>query len=210
MPSDKIPYPLFSLSALVPWTLFVNGLTQASNSLVGAQNLVKRVYFPRMVMPMSNVFAGLVDFFIAFVILLFVIVYYLFIEHAPGITISANVLWLPLFLVLALSTSLGVSLWLSALNVEYRDVRYVVPFLTQLWMYATPIVYPASIVPEPWRTLIGINPMAGVVEGFRWALLGTATRPGPMVWASAAVSLLLLVGGAYYFRRMERNFADVV
>lgn len=203
IPSDDIPYPIFSYSALVPWTFFANGLTNSANSLVGSANLVKKVYFPRLVIPISSVLSGVVDFILAFVVLLGMMLYY-------GITPTVNVVWLPLLLLLALVTSLGVGLWLTAMNVQFRDVRYIVPFLVQAWMYATPIVYPSSLLDEPWRTLYGINPMVGVVEGFRWALLGTDTAPGLMILVSTLVALVLLISGAFYFRRMEKTFADVV
>jgi len=203
IPSDGIPYPIFSFSALVVWTFFAQGLTQSTNSLVAGQNLIKKVYFPRLAIPISTVLSGVVDFAIAFVVLLGLMWKF---DIAP----TGHVVWLPLLLLLALVTSLGVGLWLSALNVRFRDVRYVVPFLVQLWMFATPVAYPASLVPEKWRLFYGLNPMVGVVEGFRWALLGTATRPGPMISASAVAALLLLVSGAFYFRRMERSFADLV
>jgi homopolymeric O-antigen transport system permease protein len=203
MPSDNIPYPIFAYAALVPWTFFANGLTESSNSLVGSANLIKKVYFPRLAVPIAAVLAGLVDFAIAFVVLVGMMLYY-------GVAPTANVLWLPLFLLLALATALGTGLWLSALNVQFRDVRYVVPFAVQFWLFATPIAYPSSLLPEPWRTIYGLNPMAGVVEGFRWALLGTNTKPGALVALSALVAALLLAGGAFYFRRMEKTFADVV
>jgi lipopolysaccharide transport system permease protein len=203
IPSDGIPYPLFSLAALVPWTFFANGLTQSSNSLVGSSNLITKVYFPRLAIPISTILSGVVDFFLAFLVLVAMMFYY---RVAPG----TNTPWLVLFLLLALATSLGVGLWLSALNVEYRDVRYVVPFLVQFWMFATPIAYPSTLLPERWRTLYGLNPMAGVVEGFRWALLGAKTQPGPMLAVSSLAALVILVTGALYFRRMEKTFADVV
>jgi lipopolysaccharide transport system permease protein len=203
MPSDGLPYPIFSYAALVPWTFFASGLGQASNSLVGSANLIKKVYFPRLTIPIATVISGAVDFGLAFVVLLGMMLYY-------GIYPTVNVVWLPLFLLLAVVASLGVGLWLSALNVQFRDVRYVVPFITQFWMFATPIAYPSTLLDEPWRTLYGLNPMVGVVEGFRWALLGTATSPGPIIAASALAALVILVGGAYYFRRMEKTFADVV
>jgi lipopolysaccharide transport system permease protein len=203
MPSDGIPYPIFAYAALVPWTFFAGGLTESSNSLVGSANLIRKVYFPRLAVPVAAVLAGLVDFAVAFLVLVGMMLYY-------GVAPTLNVLWLPLFLLLALAASLGTGLWLSALNVQFRDVRYVVPFITQFWLFATPIAYPSSLLPEPWRTLYGLNPMAGVVEGFRWTLLGTNTKPGAMVALSALVALLLLVGGAFYFRRMEKTFADVV
>lgn len=203
VPSDGIPYPVFSYSALVPWTFFSQGLIQSSDSLVGQSNLIKKVYFPRLCIPIGTVLAGVVDFCLAFTVLLIMMLYY-------RVVPTFNMLWLPLLLLLAVSTSLGVGLWLSALNVKYRDVKYVVPFIAQFWMFATPIAYPSSLLSEPWRTVYGINPMAGVIEGFRWALLGTATQPGPIVLVSVAVSLLILIGGAFYFRRMEKTFADVV
>lgn len=203
MPSDELPYPIFSYAALVPWTFFANGLNQSSNSLVASANLIKKVYFPRLVVPLSAVISGGIDFILAFVVLLGMMLYY-------GIVPNAAVVWLPLLLVLALVTSLGVGLWFTALNVQFRDIRYVVPFVIQAWMFATPIAYPSSLLDEPWRTLYGINPMVGVIEGFRWALLGTDTAPGPMIIVSGVVALILLVSGAYYFRRMEKTFADVV
>lgn len=203
VPSDGIPYPIFSYAALVPWTFFANGLTQASNSLVGSANLIKKVYFPRLAIPIATVLSGVVDFILAFVVLVGMMAYFGF---APTI----NILWLPLLLLLALVTSLGVSLWLSAMNVEFRDVRYIVPFLTQFWLFATPIAYPSSLLQKPWQTLYGINPMVGVVEGFRWALLGTKTAPGAIVFVSALTAVALLIGGALYFRRMEKTFADIV
>jgi lipopolysaccharide transport system permease protein len=203
MPSDGIPYPIFSFAALVPWTFFANGLSKASNSLVSNSNIIKKIYFPRMVLPIAGVMSGIVDFLLAGVMLIGMMLYF-------GIVPTVNVLWLPLFLLLALATSLGVSLWLSALNVQFRDVQHIVPFLTQIWLFATPIAYPSSLLSEPWRTLYGLNPMAGVVEGFRWALLGTTAAPGPIILVSASVTALLVLGGAYYFRRMEKTFADIV
>jgi len=203
MPSDDIPYPIFSFSALVVWTFFSNALTHSSNSLVGSANLIKKVYFPRLAVPVAAVLSGVVDFALAFVVLLGMMSYF---RIAP----TWNSVWLPLLLLLALVTALGVGLWLSAINVQYRDVHHTLPFVTQFWMFATPIVYPSSLLPEPWRTIYGINPMAGVVEGFRWALLGTDTAPGPIIIVSAVAAVALLVSGAFYFRRMENSFADVV
>ena len=203
VPSDGIPYPIFAYAALVPWTFFANGLSQSSNSLVDNANMLKKVYFPRLVVPLSSVISGVVDFILAFTVLLGMMLFY-------GIYPTIHVIWLPFLLLLTLTTSLGVGLWLSAMNVQFRDVRYTLPFLTQFWLFATPIAYPSSLLPEPWRTLYGINPMVGVVEGFRWALLGTETAPGPIIIVSALVALALLVGGAFYFRRMEKTFADVV
>jgi homopolymeric O-antigen transport system permease protein len=203
MPSDGIPYPIFSFTALVPWTFFSTGLTQASNSLVGSSSLITKVYFPRLIIPVATVLAGVVDFVLAFLILLGMMFYY-------GIHPGINIVWLPLFLLLSFVTALGVGLWLSALNVQYRDVRYIVPFITQLWLFGTPIAYPSSLLPQPWRTLYGLNPMAGVVEGFRWALLHTSYAPSPIIAASSLAALIILVGGAFYFRRTEKNFADLV
>lgn len=203
VPSDGLPYPIFSYAALVPWTFFANALTQASNSLVLSGNMLKKIYFPRLTLPIATVLAGVIDFGLAFMVLLGMMLFY-------GLMPTLNILWLPLFLLLALVTSLGVSLWLSAMNVQFRDVRYTIPFLTQAWLFVTPIAYPSSLLEEPWQTLYGLNPMTGVVEGFRWALLGTDTAPGPMTIVSAVVALTLLVTGAFYFRRMEHSFADVV
>ncbi|HSE30144.1 MAG TPA: ABC transporter permease [Pyrinomonadaceae bacterium] len=203
VPSDGIPYPLFAFAALVPWTFFANGLNQSSNSLVSSANLLKKVYFPRLTIPLATVLAGVVDFVLAFAVLLLLMAFYRVIP-------TVNIIWTPLLLALAFVTSLGVGLWMSALNVRYRDVRYVVPFLVQIWLFATPIAYPSSLLSEPWRTIYGLNPMVGVVEGFRWALLGAKTAPGLMVLASALASLLILITGAYYFRHMEKTFADVV
>lgn len=203
IPSDGIPYPIFSYAALVPWTFFANGLNQASNSLVGSANLIKKVYFPRLAIPIATVLSGVVDFMLSFILLIGMMIYF-------GFFPTLNVFWLPLFLLLALTTSLGVSLWLSALNVEFRDVRYTIPFLTQFWLFSTPIAYPSSLLSEPWKTIYGINPMVGVVDGFRWALLGTNTPPGLAIVVSTLAALLLLVSGAFYFRRMEKNFSDVI
>jgi lipopolysaccharide transport system permease protein len=203
IPSDGIPYPLFSYAALVPWTFFSSGVQQSTNSLVASSDLITRVYFPRLVVPIATTLSGVVDFALAFVVLLGMMAWY-------GVWPGANVVWLPPLLLLALAASLAVGLWLSALNVNYRDVRFAVPFLIQLWLFATPIAYPASLVGQPWRAILGLNPMAGVVEGFRWALLGTASRPGPTIAVSAAVTLVALVGGGFYFRRMEKSFADLV
>ena len=203
VPSDGIPYPIFAFAALVPWTFFANGLTESSNSLVGSSNLIKKVYFPRLTVPISSVLSGLVDFGLAFVVLLGMMVYY-------GVVPTWHIVFLPFLLLLALVTALGVGLWLSALNVKFRDVRYVVPFVTQFWMFSTPIAYSSTLLSQPWRTLYGINPMVGVVEGFRWALLGSGTAPGPVLIASSLAACAILAGGAFYFRRMEKTFADVV
>lgn len=203
IPSDSIPYPLFSYAALVPWTFFANGLSESANSLVGNANLLKKIYFPRLIIPISAVISGVIDFSLAFLVLLGMMLYY-------HILPTANIFWLPLLALLAFITALGVGLWLSGLNVQFRDVRYIVPFLVQFWLFATPIVYPSSLIPEKWRLLYAINPMVGVVEGFRWSLLGADTAPGPMILVSALAAVALLVSGAFYFRRLEKTFADIV
>jgi len=203
VPSDGIPYPIFAYAALVPWMFFANGLNQSSDSLVGSADLIKKVYFPRLVVPISSVISGVIEFVLSFVVLVGMMFFY-------GIFPTANSIWLPFLLLLAFVTSLGVGLWLSALNVQFRDVRHTVPFLTQFLRFATPIAYPSSLLSQPWHTLFGINPMVGVVEGFRWALLGTDTAPGPIIIVSSLVALVLLVGGVFFFRRMEKTFADVV
>lgn len=203
VPSDGIPYPIFSYSALLPWQLFVHALTGSGNSLVANRHLVTKVYFPRLVIPMAAVLAGLVDFAIAFVVLLGMMLYY-------GIAPTLGILTLPLFLLLTVGTALSAGLWLSALNVQYRDVRHVIPFLTRFLLFATPIAYSSSLVPERWQALYGLNPMAGAVEGFRWALLGKSGGTGTLMIVSAAAVIVLLFGGLVYFRRMERTFADIV
>lgn len=203
VPSDGVPYPVFSLAGLVPWTFFSQGLVQSANSLVGSQNLLTKVYFPRLAIPTAAVLSGGVDLALSLPVLLAVMRFY-------GLVPTARILWVLLLLTLAFAAAVGAGLWLSALNVQYRDVRYVLPFLVQLWLLATPIAYPSRLLGEPWRTLYGLNPMAGVVEGFRWALLGTGGPPGPLIAVSAASALALLASGLFYFRRMERTFADVV
>jgi lipopolysaccharide transport system permease protein len=203
VPSDGIPYPIFSYAALVPWTFFANTINLASNSLVSNAEMIKKIYFPRLTMPIAAMLAGLVDFALAFAVLLGMMLFY-------GYVPTINILWLPFFLFLAMMTSLGVSLWLSAMNVQFRDVRYMIPFITQAWLFATPVAYPSSMLAEPWHTLYGINPMVGVVEGFRWALLGTESAPDPIIFVSFSVSLVIFVSGIYYFRRMERVFADII
>ena len=204
-----MPYPVFSYVGLLPWTFFAQGLTQSSNSLVGSSHLITKVYFPRLVIPLASVLAGAVDFALAFLVLLGLMAYY-------GIAPTSAVLTLPALLVLAFATALGAGTWLSALNVEYRDVRYVVPFFVQIWLFVTPVIYPARTVVGKLEQLglpgwlYGLNPMVGVVEGFRWALLGIGTPPGPVIWASTAVAALLVATGVAYFRRVEKTFADVV
>jgi lipopolysaccharide transport system permease protein len=202
MPSDGIPYPVFAYVAFVPWQYFANALAESSNSLVASQNLIKKVYFPRLIIPMGSVIAGLVDFCFAFIILIAMMCYY-------GIRPSSSIFLFPIFLLLAVATALAAGLWLSALNVQFRDVKHTIPFLVQFWFFATPVVYPSSIVPAKWRTWYGLNPMAGVVEGFRYTVLGKG-HPGPMIWVSAAAVAVMLIGGILYFRRMESTFADIV
>ena len=203
IPSDGLPYPIFAYCALLPWQLFAHALTESSNSLVANERLITKVYFPRLVVPISAVLAGLLDFLVAFVVLIGMMMYY-------HIRPTAAVWTVPLFLLLAVGAALGVGLWLSALNVQYRDVRYTIPFLTQFWLFLTPVAYPSTLVPVSWRALYGLNPMAGVVEGFRWALLGKTEGPGALLAVSVTIVVLVLVGGLYYFRRMEKTFADVV
>jgi lipopolysaccharide transport system permease protein len=202
LPSDGIPYPIFTYTALLPWQLFSFSLTNSSQSLVGSQNLVSKVYFPRLIIPIASVLPGLVDFVISFLVLIGMLLYY-------QIPFTARILALPLFLLLAVMSALAVGLWLSALNVKYRDIRYVVPFMTLFWQYATPVAYSASLIPEKWRLLYGLNPMTGVVEGFRWALLGSGRVDG-MVWLSIVIIFVILLSGLVYFKRMEATFADVI
>ena len=204
MPSDGMPYPLFAFAALVPWTFFANGLALSANSLVHSGHLITKVYFPRLLVPMARVLTGLPDFALSFLVLLGMIWWYGLLHSRPALA------WLPALALLAFVTSLGVGLWLSALNVQYRDVQHAVPFLIQVWLFATPIAYPVSLLPEPWRTIYGLNPMVGVVEGFRWALLGRGNTPGPTAVASALAALAILITGAFFFRRVERTFADVI
>lgn len=203
MPSDNLPYSIFALAGLLPWNYFSGAVTRGGISLVGSANLISKVYFPRLVIPLSAVFGGLVDFGIVFLLLAVLMAFF-------GYYPSPSWLLLPFFLLLAIVTSLGVSLWLSALNVQYRDIGYLIPFLIQLWFFATPVVYPQSLIPYPWSILYSLNPMVGVVEGFRWALFGKGSAPGPILLVSAAMMVLILVSGLYVFKRMERTFADVV
>jgi len=203
MPTDDIPRPIFTFTALLPWGLFSKALSDAGRSMLSNRNMITKVYFPRLIIPLASVMGGVVDFLIQFVILLGMMFYF---DYFPTLAVWT----LPFFLLLALVTALGFGLWLSALNVLYRDVGYVLPFLTQLWMLVTPVAYSASVVPEQWKLVYALNPMVGVVEGFRWALLGTQTAPGPMFLVSAGISVALLISGMYYFRRMERTFADMV
>ena len=203
VPSDGIPYPLFSYAALLPWQLFAYALTESSNSVVTNERLITKVYFPRLIVPLASILAGLVDFAIAFVLVVGMMVWY---RAVP----TWAILTLPLFVLFTIVTALAVGLWLSALNVQYRDVRYTLTFIVQFWLIASPVAYSATLVPARWRPFYGLNPMAGVIEGFRWALLGKTPAPGAMLWVSVAVVLVVLVGGLYYYRRMEKTFADVV
>lgn len=202
IPSEGIPYPIFSYAALLPWTLFAEGLSRSTGSMISNAGIMTKVYFPRLILPLSSAISPLVDFAIAFVILLGMMLYF-------GFYPTVNIIWLPAFILLALATSLGVGLWLSALNVQYRDFQYTVPFLIQLWLFASPVVYPSTLLPEPYRIIYGLNPMAGVIEGFRWALLGTSP-PSSLMAVSIGVAIAILISGAFYFRRMEKTFADVV
>jgi lipopolysaccharide transport system permease protein len=204
VPSDGLPYPLFSFTALVPWTFFARGLTLSSDSLVASSHLITKIYFPRLLLPIARIISGLPDLLLTLLTLWGLLWWY----EQPFRPIS--LLWLPPLVLLALLTALGVGLWLSALNVKYRDVQHVVPFMTQLWLFATPIAYPSSLLSEPWRTLYALNPMVGVVEGFRWAVLKSGAAPGPMLLVSALASLTILGSGAFFFRRVERTFADNV
>ena len=205
LPTDNnIPYPIFSYTALLPWGLFVTALNQASRSLTSNQNMVTKIYFPRLVLPLASILSGLVDFVIAFVILIGLMIYY-------GVTPSINAVWaLPLFLLLAIITALGVALWLAAINVQYRDVNYALPFMTQFWLFITPVAYSSNLISDKWQLLYSLNPMAGVVNGFRWALLGTDTGPGPDMAVSVVISIIILIGGLFYFRNMEKTFADTI
>lgn len=201
MPSGDVPYPIFVFCALLPWQLFAYALVHSSNSLVENAQTIKKVYFPRLIIPFASVITGLVDFAIASIVLVVLMLWY-------GIVPEWTILMLPGFTLLAVTAALAVGLWLSALNVKYRDVRYALHFLAQFWLFVTPVAYPSSLVPERWQLLYGVNPMAGVVDGFRWALLGEAP-PGPLVVMSVATTAMLLIGGMFYFRRMERSFADL-
>ncbi|HKQ45306.1 MAG TPA: ABC transporter permease [Rhizomicrobium sp.] len=203
IPSNGVPYPLFVFAALLPWQVFSRAMMEASNSLVTDQRLVSRVYFPRILVPLSSVIAALFDFSITFLLFLGMMLYY---DIYPSIAILS----LPIFLFLMVATAVGVGFWLAPLNIEYRDVTYILPFLTQIWMFLTPVVYPSTLVPEQWRFLYGLNPLVGVVEGFRWALLGTGPGPSPMLFVSGGVAVVLMLTGIVWFRRRERTFTDAV
>jgi homopolymeric O-antigen transport system permease protein len=211
VPSDNVPYPIFSYTGLLPWGLFIKALTDAGHSLVAHRSMITKVYFPRLVIPFASVLSGVVDFILALIVLVGMMIYYNMIPNgAYRLHLTPAVFTLPLFLILALITALGVGLWLSALNVIYRDINYIIPFLTQFWLFITPIAYPSSMIPKRWQLLYAINPMTGVVEGFRWALIGTETAPGPILAVSVTISIIILITGLFYFQRMERTFADTV
>ena len=201
MPSDNIPYPIFSYTALVPWTFFVNSLNKSSLSLVNSSNLISKVYFPRLILPFSAVIIGTMDFFIAFFILLIMMIFY-------GIIPTIALIFLPFFILLTLISSLAIGIWVATLNVKFYDLQNALPFIIQAWMFATPIVYPSSLLKEPWRSIYGLNPMSGVIEGFRWALLGTNSFPGAILIVSSITACMLLICGMFYFKRVEHTFAD--
>jgi lipopolysaccharide transport system permease protein len=204
LPSDGVPYPIWSYTGLLPWEFFAAALSVSARSMLTSGSMVSKIYFPRIIVPLSSVFANLVDFLIAFVILIGMMLFY-------HITPTINMIWLPAFLLLAVITALGVGLWFSALLVMYRDINYMLPFITQLWMFISPVVYASSTIPEKWRVLYSLNPMAGVVEGFRWAMLGTQQSISPLMIAiSSGIAILLFVSGLFFFRRMERVFADMI
>ncbi|MCA9932328.1 MAG: ABC transporter permease [Anaerolineales bacterium] len=207
VPSDGAPYPIFAYTALLPWQYFAGALTRSSTNLVDSAHLITKVYFPRLIIPLSGVVSGLVDFGVAFVILMGLMIFY-------GIAPTVTVLWLPAFMLLALITALGFGLWLSALNVRFRDIKHLIPFIVQIWMYVTPVIYGSTLIPERFRWLLALNPMTSVVEGFRWALLGNQLTnniaANGLFFVSIAIALLVLVSGAIFFRATERVFADII
>jgi lipopolysaccharide transport system permease protein len=203
LPSDGIPYPIFTYTALLPWQLFSQSLSQSTNSLINSKNLITKIYFPRLVIPIASTLSALTDFLISFIILVGLMLYY-------KVDITARVFTLPIMVIFAVISSLSVSLWLSALNVRYRDIQHTIPFINQFWQYATPIAYSISIIPENWRMLYGLNPMVGVVEGFRWALLGKSIDMGGPFYVSILIVLILFIGGLISFKKMEDTFADVI
>lgn len=201
IPSDGLPYPVFAYTALLPWAYFSQALNRSGTSLVGNSHLITKVYFPRLMIPLAAATTPVVDFIVSFTILLGLMAYY-------GITPTLNILYLPFFMLLAILTALSVGLWLSPLNIRFRDVGYIIPFLTQIWMYASPVVYPVSLVPEQWRWAYSLNPMVGVIEGFRWALLGKENPAIAVIGVSASMVLIIFIGGVIFFKRMENTFAD--
>jgi lipopolysaccharide transport system permease protein len=203
IPSEGLPYPIFYYSALLPWMYFAAALQSATNTIVENQRVITKVYFPRLALPLASVLSGLVDFAVSFAMFVVLMIYY-------RIHPTAALLWFPVFILLAILTALGVGLWLSALNALYRDVRSVLPFLVQFWLFASPVAYPASLVPQKWRWLYGLNPMAGVIEGVRWSLTGHTSPPGRLIFVSTAAVLVLLASGLAYFQKVETTVADVV
>jgi len=203
LPSEGSPYPIFYYSALLPWMYFANSLQNATSAIVQNQSMITKVYFPRLALPLASVLSGLVDFGVGFAMFVAMMIYY-------GIRPGIPLLFLPLFLLLAVLTATGIGLWLGAMNALYRDVRYVVPFLTQFWLFASPVAYPASLVPAKWRWLYGLNPMAGVIEGFRWSLSGHGSAPGRLIFVSVLIVVAILVSGLFYFQKMEATIEDVV
>jgi lipopolysaccharide transport system permease protein len=211
IPSDDVPYPIFNYTGLLPWTLFAKAINDAGRSMVANRTMITKIYFPRMVIPLASVLSGLVDFFLAFLVLIGMMVYYNFAPNSTyQVVITPAILTLPFFILLALVTSLGVGLWFAALNVNYRDINYVLPFITQLWLFLTPVIYPSSMLSEKWQLIYSLNPMAGVVNGFRWALLGIDTGVTGTILISTTVAILVLITGLFYFKRMERTFADMI
>ena len=203
LPSDGLPYPIFAYCALLPWTYFARSLGDSSDSLVGSSHLITKVYFPRLILPISKVFSGLIDFAIAFAILVGMMAWY---RIAP----TKGVLALPLFIGIAMLAALGVGTWFTALNVRYRDVKFVIPFLVQIWMYASPVAYSTSLIPEKWQWIYGLNPMVGVIEGFRWAMLGKAAPSITLLLIPSLIIIAILISGLYYFKKMEKTFADII
>lgn len=211
MPSDGVPYPIFSFTGLLPWTLFAKAINDAGRSMVANRSMITRIYFPRMVIPLASVLSGLVDFFLAFLVYIAMMIYYNFAPNSTyQIVLTPAIFTLPLFLLLALVTSLGVGLWFATLNVNYRDINYILPFFTQVWLFLTPVIYPSSMLSEKWQLIYSLNPMAGVVNGFRWALLGIDTGVTGSILISTSISIVILISGLFYFRRMERTFADMI
>ena len=203
MPSDGIPYPIFVYAGLLPWTYFANALSTSGNSLVGSANLITKVYFPRLIIPASASMAGLLDFFIAMLVMGAMMIYYQFVP-------SIGILLFPFLVGLTFLCAVGVGLWLSALNVQYRDIRYVIPFLVQLWMFVSPVIYPISMVPQKYQWLLALNPMGGVIEAYRASLLGHMPINWFLLGLSTVIIIILFLSGLYYFRRMEKTFADVI
>jgi lipopolysaccharide transport system permease protein len=203
MPSEGVPYPLFAFAGVLPWTYFAEAVRRSGVGLVTDSELVRKIYFPRLIMPLANVVSPLVDFCIAFVVLLIVMAFY-------GIAPNVKMLIIPLLMVVAALLALSIGLWLAPINVRFRDIKHTLPFMIQIWMYASPIVYPLSLVPEQWQMLYSLNPMVGVIEGFRWAVFGQGAPNFMALGMSAVIIVILMAGGLIFFRRMERTFADVI